>query len=120
MNEQIKTNCKNLLINYPEMREVKNMRKAIWMYWQIYNGITTFINYNKWISSDLPQAESIARAIRLVKHDNPDLRGSEESQKMSKELELKERDDLGYSIKTPQNHADQAELKLGIRRNFAH
>jgi len=107
MNHTIYDNCKKMLENRPDMRETKNIRLSVWLYWQEFHGITEYVNYNRWCS--LPQPDTLTRIFRKVKEDYPLLRGSEKSQEQRREKEYKTKDDLGYSPLTNQHHRELAE-----------
>lgn len=95
MNNIILKNCQHLLENYPELRELRNVRQAVWKYWLEFHGIRE-MTYERWVSSDLPQPETITRLFRKVKSEHPHLRGTDESRHDQVNQERFIQEQLGY------------------------
>ena len=64
-----KTNLITLLEEYPELKEKDNRMKAVWTYYEVFEGITDAISKEEWLS--LTNVGTILRNIRKIV--NPEL-----------------------------------------------
>jgi len=79
--EIIQENVKNLLKEFPRLRAIENRMEAIWVYYELFEGITETITEKQWLT--LTNPETISRAIR--KEVNPYLikKGKKKKEQMS-------------------------------------
>lgn len=91
-NSLIFERVKNILLEIPEAREIKNNKRLFWKYWQLYDGLNDTMTFGMFLQ--LTPIESISRNIRKVKEKYPELRGTHDSEKMRHDKELEFRDDM--------------------------
>ncbi|MCP6719712.1 MAG: hypothetical protein KJI72_00075 [Patescibacteria group bacterium] len=60
--ERVISNVFQLLVKHPVLFGVEKRKRAIWRYWQEYDGVKNSIGYPKF--ANLTHTETIARAIR--------------------------------------------------------
>jgi hypothetical protein len=71
-NDTIYHNCKKLLENEPELRKISKRKKAVWRYWQAYQGVGEIITIKDYCDI-LESHETISRRIRQVQEKYPEL-----------------------------------------------
>lgn len=76
--KNIEENVFKLLLKYPQLRTIYQRKKAIFKYWQEYEGIKTEITEGQFIK--LTNPETISRAIRKVLNTHPEFRPSPEAE----------------------------------------
>ena len=82
----IHANTKQLLEDYPELREPLMRKQAHIKYWQLFEGVGDFgiaISKYPFITS----SETISRAIRKIQELNPKLRPTTEGKAIKKALQ---------------------------------
>ena len=82
----IQANTKQILEDYPELREPLMRKQAHIKYWQVFEGVGDFgIALNKYPT--LTSAETISRAIRKIQELNPNLRTSKQGKEIKRQME---------------------------------
>lgn len=60
--EKVLENVYWLLVKHPALCDVEKRKRAIWMYWQEYDGVKNSVSYPQF--ANLTNAETISRGIR--------------------------------------------------------
>ena len=72
----IEKNVYILLLKYPKLRSIYQRKRAIFNYWQMFEGVNIGVTERQFVN--LTNPETISRAIRKVLNDNPKLKPSQE------------------------------------------